>query len=166
MKSALIRWWLTIWVIIAATAVGSYYGMFQYLWNIDSLHIGFGISSLIMFIFVVTSGWIGYLHYQIPYTYGLDIHLRKLTDTLDPCWFAAESMTALGLTGTVVGFLMMLGTSFAALEIGNIESMQQAVIDMGSGMSTALITTLVGLVCSLLMKKQLVNLEHGIKSIQ
>ena len=74
-------------------------------------------------------------------------------------WFISESCLALGMVGTVTGFLIMLGTAFANVDVSNAVTLQQALSDMATGMSTALWTTLVGLVCSLIIKVQLVNLE-------
>ena len=53
----------------------------------------------------------------------------------------------------------MLGTAFANVYVSNSATLQQALSDMAVGMSTALYTTLVGLVSSLIIKVQLVNLE-------
>ena len=53
----------------------------------------------------------------------------------------------------------MLGTAFSNIDVSNAATLQQALSDMAIGMSTALYTTLIGLVCSLIIKVQLVNLE-------
>jgi biopolymer transport protein ExbB/TolQ len=75
-------------------------------------------------------------------------------------WFLAETCLALGMIGTVAGFLIMLVSAFADINIGDTESMQTALASMALGMGTALYTTLVGLVSSLFIKSQLVNLEN------
>jgi biopolymer transport protein ExbB/TolQ len=75
-------------------------------------------------------------------------------------WFLAETCLALGMIGTVAGFLIMLLSAFGSMDIGNTESMQEALSSMALGMGTALYTTLVGLVSSLFIKVQLVNLEN------
>jgi biopolymer transport protein ExbB/TolQ len=76
------------------------------------------------------------------------------------CWYSADSMTSLGMIGTVVGFLMMLGTAFSGLNLGDTVSAQKAISQMAVGISTALVTTLVGLVCSQITKFILINLEQ------
>ena len=53
----------------------------------------------------------------------------------------------------------MLGNAFENIDITNTTTLQQALSDMAMGMSTALYTTLIGLVCSLIIKVQLINLE-------
>jgi len=65
------------------------------------------------------------------------------------------------MIGTVTGFLLMLGTAFANIDVTNSVTLQQALSDMAIGMSTALWTTLTGLVCSLILKVQLINFESG-----
>ena len=69
----------------------------------------------------------------------------------------------LGLIGTVTGFILMLGTAFTELDVTNIASVQNALIKMSLGMSTALYTTLVGLISSLIIKIQLVAIERQIE---
>ena len=78
-------------------------------------------------------------------------------------WFIAEACLALGMVGTVTGFLLMLGTSFTDIDVTNSASLQDALINMALGMSTALYTTLIGLLCSLLIKVQLVNFEVSLR---
>ena len=78
-------------------------------------------------------------------------------------WFIAESCLVLGLVGTVCGFIIMLGTAFVDIDVGNITSMQNALSQMSIGMSAALYTTLMGLLSSLVIKIQLVNVERAIE---
>lgn len=85
--------------------------------------------------------------------------LKPKMVNLDILWFSGESMITLGLIGTVCGFLMMLFTAFADIDVSSTESLQDALAFMAMGMSTALSTTLVGLVSSLHLKTQLVLIE-------
>jgi len=110
------------------------------------------LSFLILIIFGCTSVWIGSLTFRV----GI---LQDYGQRADVGWFISESCLALGMVGTVTGFLIMLGTAFANVDVTNAVTLQQALSDMALGMSTALWTTLVGLVCSLIIKVQLVNLE-------
>ena len=65
-----------------------------------------------------------------------------------------------GMIGTVIGFMWMLGSSFQEIDPSNIESMRQVIVDMASGMSTALLTTLCGLLAGLFIKVQIVMQEQ------
>jgi hypothetical protein len=55
----------------------------------------------------------------------------------------------------------MLGSAFSNLDVTNIANVQSAIADMAIGMSTALSTTLIGLICSVLIKAQMVILENS-----
>ncbi|NWJ57897.1 MotA/TolQ/ExbB proton channel family protein [Marine Group I thaumarchaeote] len=110
------------------------------------------MSYLIISIFLCTSIWIGTKTYKV----GIQQDYNQKSDV---GWFISESCLALGMVGTVTGFLIMLGTAFANVDVTNAATLQQALSDMAIGMSTALWTTLVGLVSSLIIKVQLVNLE-------
>ena len=102
--------------------------------------------------FACTSIWIGNKTYLVD-------RLEDYNQRADVGWFIAESCLALGMVGTVTGFLIMLGTAFENIVLSNTATLQQALSDMAMGMSTALYTTLIGLVCSLIIKVQLINLE-------
>jgi len=54
----------------------------------------------------------------------------------------------------------MLGSSFTEIDPSNIDSMKRVIIDMAAGMSTALLTTLCGLVASLFVKVQVIVQEQ------
>jgi len=101
-----------------------------------------------------TSIWIGRKTYDLETT-----SVNCLDDTIDVGWFVAESCLALGMVGTVTGFLYMLGTAFENIDITNATTLQDALASMARGMSTALYTTLTGLIASLVIKLQLVNYE-------
>ena len=68
-------------------------------------------------------------------------------------------MLALGMIGTVAGFILMLGSSFEGLDVEDTASLKSTLTAMALGMSTALYTTLTGLIFSQFTKIQLVNLE-------
>jgi flagellar motor component MotA len=70
-------------------------------------------------------------------------------------------MITLGMIGTVAGFLIMLNTAFSGLDVNDIRNVQEAISDMAIGMSTALVTTLVGLICSTLIKVQILVYENS-----
>ena len=147
MKSVL-KWWLIFCLIVLGIGTCFYFDVHKSLHESDITRL----SYLIIFIFLCTSIWIG------TKTYNVSI-LQDYEQKSDVGWFISESCLALGMVGTVTGFLIMLGTAFANVDVTNAVTLQQALSDMAIGMSTALWTTLVGLVCSLIIKVQLVNLE-------
>jgi hypothetical protein len=147
MKSVL-KWWLIFCLIVLGIGTCFYFDVHKSLHESDITRL----SYLIISIFLCTSIWIGTKTYKV----GI---LQDYEQKSDVGWFISESCLALGMVGTVTGFLIMLGTAFANVDVTNAVTLQQALSDMAIGMSTALWTTLVGLVCSLIIKVQLVNLE-------
>ena len=88
----------------------------------------------------------------------------QLTNTHAPGHFIADLLLKLGLTGTVIGFILML------LPIGQIEEfdpslMQQLLSAMSGGMAVALYTTLAGLVTSTLLKMQYYLLDASLADL-
>ena len=144
----LLNWWLIFCITILGLGTCVYFDIHQNLYEADITRLGF----LILIIFGCTSVWIGSLTYRV----GI---LQDYDQRSEVGWFISESCLALGMVGTVTGFLIMLGTAFANVDVSNAVTLQQALSDMAVGMSTALWTTLIGLVCSLIIKVQLVNLE-------
>ena len=147
MKSVL-KWWLIFCLVVLGIGTCLYFDVHKSLYESDITRL----SYLILIIFGCTSVWIGSLTYRV----GI---LQDYNQKTDVGWFVSESCLALGMVGTVTGFLIMLGTAFANVDVTNAVTLQKALSDMAVGMSTALWTTLVGLVCSLIIKVQLVNLE-------
>ena len=147
MKSIL-KWWLIFCLTLLGMCTCVYFNIHKDLYAADVTRLSF----LIISIFTCTSVWIGTKTYKV----GI---LQDYNQQSDVGWFVSESCLALGMVGTVTGFLIMLGTAFANVDVTNSTTLQQALSDMATGMSTALWTTLVGLVCSLIIKVQLVNLE-------
>ena len=147
MKS-LLKWWLVFCLTLLGMCACVYFNIHKDLYAADVTRLSF----LIISIFICTSVWIG------TKTYKIGIH-QDYNQKSDVGWFISESCLALGMVGTVTGFLIMLGTAFANVDVTNAVTLQNALSDMALGMSTALWTTLVGLVSSLIIKVQLVNLE-------
>ena len=147
MKS-LLKWWLIFCLTLLGIGTAVFFDVHKDLYKADVTRL----SYLIIFIFVCTSAWIGGKTYQVSIK-------QDYNQSSEVGWFVAESCLALGMVGTVTGFLLMLGTAFANVDVTDSATLQQALSDMAIGMSTALWTTLVGLISTLIIKVQLVNLE-------
>jgi len=74
--------------------------------------------------------------------------------------FASDTLMKLGLLGTIVGFIMMLGP-IAGLDAENQGAVKSAMGLMSDGMAVAMYTTLVGLAGSILVKIQYYLLEDA-----
>ena len=150
MSKAFLLWWIQIVTVSFAAILIFTYGWFDKLWNADQTKISF----IIITIFVSTSIATGFLSFRS------DTQYIKLSNYI---WFASETMVTLGLIGTVAGFLLMLSSAFDNLDVSNVENVQKVISNMALGMSTALCTTLSGLVSSVLTKIQMVILENNTK---
>ena len=146
----LLKWWLIFCLILIGFGTSFHFNLHSQLYSADVTKLSF----LIIIIFVFTSVWIGRKTYDLESTSVID-------DKIDVGWFIAESCLALGMVGTVTGFLYMLGTAFENIDITDATTLQDALASMAKGMSTALYTTLTGLIASLIIKVQLVNYEVG-----
>ena len=65
-------------------------------------------------------------------------------------WYCTDILTKLGLIGTIIGFILMLGTIYS-IQDQEISALQELINKMGAGMKVALYTTLTGISCSLLL---------------
>ena len=63
------------------------------------------------------------------------------------------------MIGTLLGFLMVLTSAFTDVDTSDVEAMQEVIGQLATGMGTALLTSLVGLISSTLLKVQLVMLD-------
>lgn len=130
-------WWFTVNTGLLGLVLGQYlFGLTGLLLEADSTYLSFVIIAISL---IATSTM-----------------LVKQTDTH---WFASDAVLSIGMVGTLFGFLLVLGQSFGDIDTSSVESMTQAISTLASGMSTALVTSLVGLVASLWLKMQLVILE-------
>lgn len=78
----------------------------------------------------------------------------------DHGWFIADVMLKLGLLGTVIGFIFMLG-SVTAMDSVDVRALQQLLTSMSDGMRIALYTTLAGLSAGMLLGVQYQLLDRA-----
>ncbi|MCW8962272.1 MAG: MotA/TolQ/ExbB proton channel family protein [Gammaproteobacteria bacterium] len=85
---------------------------------------------------------------------------KRITENHDFGWLIADMMIKLGLLGTVIGFIFMLG-SVATIDNADIATIQNMLVDMSAGMRIALFTTLTGLLGGMLLGLQYHFLDRG-----
>lgn len=90
----------------------------------------------------------------------IEYYESKLKSPHEIGWFTADIMIKMGLLGTIVGFILMLG-SVSNITDFDITTIQKILSYMSSGMGTALYTTLAGLVCSMLAATQYQMLDRS-----
>ena len=119
---SVLKWWLIFCLTLLGCGVGAYFNMHHIIYNADVTKLSF----LIMTIFFCTSVWIGTKTYKLEKFDDYDQDTKV-------GWFIAESCLALGMVGTVTGFLLMLGTAFSNIDVTNSASLQKALEFMAVG---------------------------------
>ena len=137
--STFLKWWLLFILVIIAYSVSWYFSFINFLYQNDFTKLSF----VILAIFAFTTLGIGYKYYKENYDFELE-------------WFISETVISLGIIGTVVGFIFMLYSAFSELNVSDTIKLQQSMMLMAQGMGTALLTTLIGLISSVLIKCQLI----------
>jgi hypothetical protein len=94
----------------------------------------------------------------------IEVYEARLKSPHEIGWFSADIMIKLGLLGTIIGFIYMLG-SVANITDFDITSMQNILKHMSTGMGIALYTTMAGLVCSMLASVQYHMLDSSIDDL-
>jgi len=146
-----LRWW----VIVAGTLTGIgfliVYDCINYINSADVTKLSFVIFAL----FIHSTIQVGIS------TYRRDKKQYYHESHLNIPRFMVGIMTKLGMLGTVIGFILMLSTCLNDVSFQNAQSMQGVIGSMSSGMSTALVTTAAGLICSLILQLQIFNFYQG-----
>lgn len=146
--STVLRWWLIFCISILSLVVLYYTGFYEELKEKDTTYISF----IIVAIYMAASMYLGKV--------SLDKDRGKEVDKgINAGYYIYDLLPILGLIGTVVGFILMFGGSFAEINTSDAQSVHDALLTMALGISTALYTTLVGMVCSEVIKLQLINIE-------
>ncbi len=90
----------------------------------------------------------------------MEVYEGKLKNPHNIGWFFTDMMIKLGLLGTIIGFVLMLG-SVVNVNDFDVSTMQSILQQMSAGMGTALYTTFAGLVCSILTASQCYLLDQA-----
>ncbi len=147
----LLRWWFIFCATAFGASVAAWFGFFGYLHKADSSYLGF----VALGIFTLASLWVGQMTFHARRGDQQFVHHLPL------CWYIAEALMGLGMIGTLTGFLLLLGNALGSpINTADTAAMVALISKMGVGFSTAALTTLVGLVASLIFKLQLINLEY------
>lgn len=141
-------WLVTNLVVISGIYWAGHSGVIEKIWNDDVTMI----TSILAILFFMSSIAIGYIAYTKNYEH-------KLVDT---CWFASEQMLALGMLGTVVGFIYLLSSGITSASVTDPTSLATLLGNMSVGLGIALYTNAVGILSSLITKGMLyaVTYEH------
>ena len=143
------------WTITVLTWVGAYaayhFGFVDYLLETDSTYLTFGIFG----IFQLANGYLLFKSWQVKDGMYFE------SDRYGPLWFTSDALLSLGMVGTLIGFITVLSTAFGSVDTSDPEQLRMVLAILATGMGTALTTTLLGLLTSLILKTQLVHLEEA-----
>ena len=137
-------WWLIVCVVGTGSYITHTMGWLVPLYTNDLTYITFLITTLA----VLTTLSLGY-KFKVPSrkTNSLRVNVE---------WFVSDVVLTLGMLGTVIGFMIMLQGTFSSIEFNDAYSIRLALSSMSQGLFTALNTTLLGLVSSIILKVQLI----------
>ena len=156
-----LKWWLFLSITLLGTLGLGLQGYLHLLWEGDTTKLSFVLLS----IFTVMSGWCGYKTWTLSRFLDNgqteDYLVEKIEHLMEVGWFTSDLCLSIGMMGTVIGFIMML-SGFTNIDVKDMSTVQGLIKNLGVGMSTALYTTLTGLVCSALLKIQYFNLSQAI----
>lgn len=155
-----LRWWICFTLINIATVILFLTGFVDKILEVDFSKLSF-VIYIIFYVFSVRNGVLVYTFSKKCMPVQSDID--TCYDKNEVGWFAADCLLTLGIIGTVIGFIFMLSGFEGVSDTTNVLTMKTAILKMSLGMSTALYTTLAGLVSSLLLKLQLFDFEQCLK---
>ena len=155
-------------IVLIASIFGYRNGVFTQVYEADFTKLSVVLAAL----FTYMSIWCGCKTWQLSKfldTYDAEkennsVIVERIEHLTEVGWFVSDLCLSIGMIGTVVGFIMMLG-GFFTVDFSATATLQNLIKDLGSGMSVALYTTLTGLTCSALLKIQYFNLNQGISRI-
>ena len=150
MKIEFFRWWLYICLLAVGAYFGIHFDVFSTIFNTDKTYL----SSVILVLFIGSTFLTGYRTWLFNY--------QKIYTDTKLGWFCGEIMFSLGMIGTLIAFVLVFGDALAHIDLEDQANKVKIIADMGIGISTAIYTTLAGLVSTVLLWIQLINLEYGI----
>lgn len=149
---ATLKWYIIFTLIMIGIGFMIPLNVFSAIWIADVTKLSFLIMAIFLFGSVKC---------------GNDIYVFEKSKKIHPRevefgWFISETLLALGMTGTVIGFIIIM-KDFVSVDVSDVASMELLIKSLGAGVSTALYTTLFGLVGSILLKVQYFLLEDCVE---
>lgn len=131
-------WWITNLAVATGVFWAWHSGIITKIWYDDVTMI----TSVLSLLYVVTTALIGYVAYTKDFA----------SKIVDACWFLSEQMLALGMLGTVVGFIYLLSSGITSASVTDPTSLATLLANMSVGLGIALYTNAVGILASLVTK--------------
>jgi len=131
-------WWITNLAVASGVFWAYYQGIIEKIWYDDVTMI----TSVLAILYLATTAMIGYVAYTKNYA----------SKIVDACWFLSEQMLALGMLGTVIGFIYLLSSGISSASVTDPTSLATLLANMSVGLGIALYTNAVGILASLITK--------------
>jgi hypothetical protein len=131
-------WWITNLLVASGVFWAWHNGIVAKIWYDDVTMI----TSVLSLLYVVTTALIGYVAYTKDFA----------SKIVDACWFLSEQMLAIGMLGTVVGFIYLLSSGITSASVTDPTSLATLLANMSVGLGIALYTNAVGILASLVTK--------------
>lgn len=131
-------WWVTNLAVASGVFWAWYHGIISKIWHDDVTMITTALAVL----YVITTLLIGYVAYTKDFK----------SKIVDACWFLSEQMLALGMLGTVVGFIYLLTSGITSASVTDPASLAALLANMSVGLGIALYTNATGILSSLITK--------------
>jgi hypothetical protein len=131
-------WWITNLIVASGIFWAWQSDMIQKIWQKDVTMI----TTLLSVLYVFTTCLVGYIAYTKDFK-------NKIVDA---CWFISEQMLALGMLGTVIGFIYLLSSGISSASVTDTNSLSLLLANMSVGLGIALYTNAVGIISCLLTR--------------
>jgi hypothetical protein len=142
------KYWTILVLIVFAIMTGQlYFGLFEFILAYDQTYITF-----------INMGVLALAHLMLARK-----HWLGSTSSNQMIRYMGDTTVALGLIGTLIGFMVVLWSVFGpgvVIDPSDIAAMTGIITTMSQGMAAALITSLSGLTASIIINLQLVILEE------
>ena len=147
------KWWTSFITVISVTVLAQIqFGIIDFIRYNDPTYI----TSVVIGIAILSTLWIGYFSYTVQFK-----NETPPDSQMEQLWFIADTVMSIGMVGTLIGFLMVLTSTFTDIDTSSAEEMRRVIGSLAAGMGVALLTSLAGLLSSIYLKLQLVLLESG-----
>ena len=160
-----LRWWLLVSLMMVGLVLALFNGWISMIYDNDASKISVFIALIFAFITVRCgqASWYASMFSSPGPKPGKEVVLRKAAATEESGWFMSGVCMTLGMIGTIVGLIIVFTSGFEDINPGSTESIRKTLTALGSGISTALYTTLMGVVASVGIRLQCFNLKGGIE---
>ena len=154
-----VLWCVYFASVAAVLEVARQHKILHHIYEVDNTKL----TVFIALIFVWKTFDCGRSLYSLADLAARESTIDKTRKIANSGWLWSDLVVSIGMVGTVIGFIVML-SSFENINFEDTKSIQEMITKLSYGMSTALSTTLVGLVASVFLKVQYFKLDELIKN--